>query len=87
MSVFVCMYMCVCVCVCVWFFVCVFVCECVYMCVCARARVCVSVRLYIDYVKKLWTDFDETLQDNAIKNRFGLKMGLIGPVERISRPF
>ena len=37
------------------------VCVCVCVCLC----VCVCVNVYIDYLKKLLTDFDETWQDDV----------------------
>ena len=42
-------------------FIGVYVSVCVSVCVC----VCVSVSLYIDYLKKLLTDFDKTWQDDV----------------------
>ena len=39
------------------------VCVCVCLCVCVC--VCVSVSVYIDYLKKFLTDFDETWQDDV----------------------
>ena len=40
-------------------------CMCLCVCVCVCVSVCVCVNLYIDYLKKFLTDFDETWQDDV----------------------
>ena len=40
-------------------------CMCLSVCLSVCVSVCVSVSLYIDYLKKLLTDFDETWQEDV----------------------
>ena len=40
-------------------------CMCLSVCLSVCVSVCLSVSLYIDYLKNLLTDFDETWQDDV----------------------
>ena len=39
--------------------------ACMCLCVCVCVSVCVCVNVYIDYLKKFLTDFDEIWQDDV----------------------